>query len=284
MGSRGPRVQSARPRAWLLSDRAIMVAFPAWPATGLCDARAAAPASQGSGEPASGAGQGPARPGSRGPRAEAGPRVRGAAEGASRPAGPARRASPPSQRPRPPPSWCHRAARHGAGVPAATANGSQTPPEPCPGPRPHSPRAGRRGGLDGADAQAVGRVLQGLQLLLVRLMVALHGAARRAQGEDADRTRTRRRGGGAAARAATGSGRGRAPREGALRFPGPARGRGVPSPQAAGPARPPRPPAPVRDPRPPPEPQVVHLPTATHSPPTLACQAALPSGINHTHK
>lgn len=53
------------------------------------------------------------------------------------------------------------------------------PPERRP-PRPrvwHSPRAGRRGRLDGADAQAIGRVLQGLQLLLVRLMVALHGAA-----------------------------------------------------------------------------------------------------------
>lgn len=43
-------------------------------------------------------------------------------------------------------------------------------------------RSGRRGGLDGADTQAVGRVLQGLQLLLIRLMVGLHGAARRTGG------------------------------------------------------------------------------------------------------
>lgn len=46
----------------------------------------------------------------------------------------------------------------------------------------HSPRAGRRGGLDGAYAQTVGRVLQGLQLLLIRFMVALHGVAGRASG------------------------------------------------------------------------------------------------------
>lgn len=42
--------------------------------------------------------------------------------------------------------------------------------------QPHSPRAGRGRGLDGADAQPVGRVLQGLQGLLVGFVVVLHGA------------------------------------------------------------------------------------------------------------
>lgn len=40
---------------------------------------------------------------------------------------------------------------------------------------PHSPGAGRGRGLDGADAEPVGRVLQGLQGLLVGLVVILHG-------------------------------------------------------------------------------------------------------------
>lgn len=39
-----------------------------------------------------------------------------------------------------------------------------------------SPRAGRGRGLNGADAQPVGRVLQGLQGLLVGFVVVLHGA------------------------------------------------------------------------------------------------------------
>lgn len=37
------------------------------------------------------------------------------------------------------------------------------------------PRAGRRGGLDGVDAKAISRVLQGQQRLLIGLMVILHG-------------------------------------------------------------------------------------------------------------
>lgn len=40
---------------------------------------------------------------------------------------------------------------------------------------PHSPGAGRGRGLDGADTEPVGRVLQGLQGLLVGLVVILHG-------------------------------------------------------------------------------------------------------------
>lgn len=38
-----------------------------------------------------------------------------------------------------------------------------------------SPGAGRRGGLDGVDAKAISRVLQGQQRLLIGLMVILHG-------------------------------------------------------------------------------------------------------------
>lgn len=79
---------------------------------------------------------------------------------------------------------------------------------------PHSPRARRRGGLDGADAQAVGRVLQGLQLLLVRLVVAFHGAA------GAARMQVRGTEGAVAADCDPG------PRGGALRSPGPAHGAG----------------------------------------------------------
>lgn len=126
-------------------------------------------------------------------------------------------------RPSPPLPWWHRAAPQVAGVLAATAASESAPPpqpelcrgrRPFPGPR--SPRAGRRGGLDGTDAQAVGGVLQGLQLLLVRLMVALHGAAGRAGG-----WRTRRHRSKVVAPAKTGSGRGPVPRGGALRLPGP---------------------------------------------------------------
>lgn len=102
--------------------------------------------------------------------------------------------------------------------PAATATAEKGSPSPARALR--SPRAGRRGGLDRADAQAVGRVLQGLQLLLVRLVVPVHGAA----GElEAGRRKT-----GAARRLRqTGSGRGRAPRGGALRLRARPWGRGA---------------------------------------------------------
>lgn len=117
-------------------------------------------------------------------------------------------------------------------MPAATATAENGSPSPARAPR--SPRAGRRGGLDRADAQAVGRVLQGLQLLLVRLVVPVHGAA----GElEAGGRKTR-------GCTATPANRQR-PRPGAARgrvkTPGPPLGGGAPaSPQAA--ARPkPRP-------------------------------------------
>lgn len=52
-------------------------------------------------------------------------------------------------------------------APSSPSRGSHRPP--------HSPRTGRGRGLDGADAEPVGRVLQGLQRLLVGLVVVLHG-------------------------------------------------------------------------------------------------------------
>lgn len=55
-------------------------------------------------------------------------------------------------------------------------------PAPRPARTARSPRACRGGGLDGADAQAIGRVLQGLQLLLIRLVVTFHGAVGRGRG------------------------------------------------------------------------------------------------------
>lgn len=123
---------------------------------------------------------------------------------------------------------------HGARVPVATATADSGSPSPARAPR--SPRAGRRGRLDRADAQAVGRVLQGLQLLLVRLVVPVHGAA----GElEAGGRRTR----GCTTIRQTGSGRGRAPRGGALRLrarPG-GRGAGI-TPGRCAPEAPPSPP------------------------------------------
>lgn len=68
-----------------------------------------------------------------------------------------------------------------ARFPASTMPGQATrhscalqPAFPFPAPF-GSPGAGRRGGLDGVDAQAISRVLQGQQLLLIGLMVILHG-------------------------------------------------------------------------------------------------------------
>lgn len=55
-------------------------------------------------------------------------------------------------------------------------------PAPRPARSARSPGACRGGGLDGADAQAIGRVLQGLQLLLIWLVVTFHGAIERGRG------------------------------------------------------------------------------------------------------
>lgn len=63
-----------------------------------------------------------------------------------------------------------------------TEPGRPRDPAPRPARSALSPRACRGGGLDGADAQAIGCVLQGLELLLIWLMVTLHGAVGRGRG------------------------------------------------------------------------------------------------------
>lgn len=165
-----------------LGDRAVMVGLPA------PDSRVPSPRRGVAGQRRPEAQREP-RPTGRKPGRERAPQRKAPPAWAVRGARPCHLTAP-----RPPPSRRLRAARHEAGAPAVTAASGTAPSRPR---APHSPRAGRRGGLDGADAQAVGRVLQGLQLLLVGLMVALHGAGGRAGGwgaEDEDAETHWRRG------------------------------------------------------------------------------------------